>query len=218
MFLASQVFVIMNSFKPATKRKPSSHLLGVGEFELFDVFERWRTPLASWLRAHPKEAAVAMENVERVVTCKGTADITTPDANRSWHEMPNEPGNWASRPVTEGSQEQAVPGESYREWLLRTYHQASVGGADIVVSVNQGRYHCRDTGLQLLPEHALRSPHLLEAMCKFCSPMLTFPSRRLRPVCMSFRPAGTWSTCKWCCERRPCTGLATSWWAKTLRS
>ncbi|CAE7723402.1 unnamed protein product [Symbiodinium sp. CCMP2456] len=163
VFLASQVFVIMNSFKPATKRSPSSHLLGVGEFELFDVFERWRTPLASWLRAHPKEAAVAMENVERVVTCKGTADITLPDANRSWREMPNEPGNWASRPVTEGSQEQAVPGESYREWLLRTYHQASQGGADIVVSVNQGRYHCRDAGLQLLPEHALRSPHLLEA-------------------------------------------------------
>ncbi|CAE7259970.1 unnamed protein product [Symbiodinium microadriaticum] len=161
VFLASQVFVIMNSFKPATKRSPSSHLLGVGEFELFDVFERWRTPLASWLRAHPTEAAVAMENIERVVTCKGTADITAPDANRSWREMPNEPGNWASRPSTEG--QEAVPGESYREWLLRTYHQASAGGADIVVSVNQGRYHCRDAGLQLLPEHALRSPHLLEA-------------------------------------------------------
>ena len=213
MFLASQVFVIMNSFKPATKRSPSSHLLGVGEFELFDVFERWRTPLASWLRAHPTEAAVAMENIERVVTCKGTADITAPDANRSWREMPNEPGNWASRPSTEG--QEAVPGESYREWLLRTYHQASAGGADIVVSVNQGRYHCRDAGLQLLPEHALRSPHLLEA----CKP---FPSLCSRPigdtVCVSFRPAGTWSTCKWCYEKRPCTGLATSWWAKTLRS
>ena len=163
--MASQVFVIMNSFKPSSKRSSSSHLLGVGEFELFDVFERWRTPVATWLREHVKEAAIVMENVERVVTCKGTADITMPDANRVWREMPHEPGNWASSPIrTEHSPDTAVPGETYRQWLLRTYHKTSEGsGAEIVVSVNQGRYHCRDAGLQLLPERVLLAPHLQEA-------------------------------------------------------
>ena len=165
VFLASQVFVIMNSFKPEVKRASSSHLLGVGEFELFDVFERWRAPIAAWLRVHPKEAPIVMENIERVVTCKGIADITMPDANRIWREMQHEPANWASSPIhTESGQDKAIVRESYREWLQRTYHKVSEGsGAEIVVSVNQGRYHCRDAGLSLLPQHVLHCSNLLEA-------------------------------------------------------
>eukprot|EP00435_Cladocopium_sp_Y103_P036830 s365_g9.t1 len=155
IFLSSQIFIINNATAGVGESSTTkSASLGVGEFELFDLFEMRRYGLAKWLREHRKEASVIMENVEQVVTCQGVAFIDIPTA-RSWSELPHEPGNWTLSHELENSRPPAWA--SYREWL-QLYDSSSV-----VVSINQGRYHCRDAGLGLLPRDVLTSAHLTEA-------------------------------------------------------
>ncbi|CAL1170137.1 unnamed protein product [Cladocopium goreaui] len=153
IFLSSQIFINNATAKSPSESSTNSASLGVGEFELFDLFEMRRYGLAKWLREHRKEASVIMENVEQVVTCQGVAFIDIPNS-RSWSELPHEPGNWTLSHELESSQPAKT---SYREWL-HLYDSSSV-----VVSINQGRYHCRDAGLGLLPHDVLTSAHLTEA-------------------------------------------------------
>ncbi|CAJ1380920.1 unnamed protein product [Effrenium voratum] len=179
IFLASQVFVVTNYNFSWTSQEAKATTLQVGEFELFDVFENQRGHVARWLRGHTSEAAVVMEHVERVVTCRGAAFVNC--APREWRELPHEPGNWTLHEPTESETEKRneyKDCKGYKDWLQQAYHDCGV-----VISTNQGRYHCRDAGLQLLPDDVLRSPHFVEACGDLSDMQAILREETLRRTC-----------------------------------
>eukprot|EP00930_Biecheleria_cincta_P042954 TRINITY_DN29551_c0_g1_i1.p1 TRINITY_DN29551_c0_g1~~TRINITY_DN29551_c0_g1_i1.p1 ORF type:complete len:4122 (-),score=701.34 TRINITY_DN29551_c0_g1_i1:256-12621(-) len=170
-FLSAQVFLNMNHRwlgEPAAE-SPSQDVpsdstalrLGVGEVELFDAFESRRSRIVSWIRENVDDANRVFRIVERTVAPSGLG--RDGDQKNQWTEL-RDKGNFVpTEQVPPSGWFAAQPGETFRQWLLRTT-QGMPGTGGRQISVNLGQYGAKRDGLELLPTWAVRSRDYLEAI------------------------------------------------------
>jgi hypothetical protein len=141
------------STKSSSQKSEVKRSLGIEQTEIFDLFQRHRGSVLTWLRANPAEASEVMEGVIRVLTFTGwlTRDAGTGHEPRGWHT--SEEGGKVGRfqPDTEISSATAVAEAdaitNYEDWL-RFVTTVSV---ETEINIQLGEFTLQKQHMQLLP-------------------------------------------------------------------
>eukprot|EP00929_Paragymnodinium_shiwhaense_P090478 TRINITY_DN50674_c0_g1_i1.p1 TRINITY_DN50674_c0_g1~~TRINITY_DN50674_c0_g1_i1.p1 ORF type:complete len:4578 (+),score=1022.66 TRINITY_DN50674_c0_g1_i1:184-13917(+) len=172
IFLSAQVFVNhhhrwFQGPKASGSEDDVQPTLGVGDVELFDLFQTKRPVIQKWFQDNRQHVGLIMDTVERVALFQNTVpealdEITMKGCARAWTELLDQPGNFM--PAAEAPPAHwygSEPGEDFRSWLLRT--TTGLPESSSFVSLNTGLYMARGEKTELIPTWALESKDFLAA-------------------------------------------------------
>ncbi|CAE7711950.1 betC [Symbiodinium sp. CCMP2592] len=170
ILLSAQAFLNINhrwledlGLDSASGQASATSSLGVGEVELYDAFEAWRSRLAAWLRESTERSSQVLRAVEKAVTNNAQSKEGLLPSEQ-WSELPRQPGDFVpTKDAPAESSSDVQPGETFHAWMLRVA-EGRRGSGGRQVSVNLGQYGATRDGLELLPTWAVCSPDYHEAL------------------------------------------------------
>jgi hypothetical protein len=147
-----------------SKKAPNRrNQLLMSELEFFDIMQKQRHTIMSWLRAHPSEANEVMEVVIRIVTLTGTRNrrfenqsVSYEMKNRRWEEIEGYMNGGRFVPT--------MLEDQYQQYHKKTGKQAYLGNVETELNLNLGTLMLKTNKLENLDRKLTLMPDFIDVL------------------------------------------------------